>query len=178
MATRRTRKPVQLGLDPSKYNPYGLRHYSEAELRQEYSRLRSEAQDRLRGFARSSEFRGSAVYQENKNAFPTLKEIGSTAELRHHLSDVARFVTAKGSSVSGQREIRRQSIDTLHEKGYTWINTKNYDDFARFMQWAREHKAAGRYGSEQAVKAFRDAVVKKRISSAKLRDEYNSWAGK
>ena len=39
----RQRKPFEFGLDVASYNPQGLRHYTEAELKKEYARVRREA---------------------------------------------------------------------------------------------------------------------------------------
>lgn len=138
MAGHRERRAFRLGLDPAAYNPIGLRPYSDAELLQEYRRIYAEARDRLRGFERSSEFRGSNVYQMNKNKFKRPGDVAGRRELERLVQYGARFVTAKGSSVSGQRAIRRAAIETLHEHGYTFVNTKNYDDFVDFLQWLRE----------------------------------------
>ena len=138
MATR-SRKPFQFGFDPSAYNPIGLRAYTEAELKKEYARLRREAQERLKRLGKS-EFSGSRAYTENVGKFKTIKTIKSRRELERLIQDAARFVSAKSSSASGQRDIRRKAIESLHARGFKWINTKNYADFVQFMESLRAAK--------------------------------------
>lgn len=132
----RQRKPFEFGLDVASYNPQGLRHYTEAELKKEYARVRREATERLRKLGQS-EFKESKAYRENIGKFKPIKEVGSRRELERLLQEGARFVTAKSSSASGQREIRKNAIDTLHAHGYNWVNTKNYSKFVEFMEQAR-----------------------------------------
>ena len=132
----RQRKPFEFGLDPASYNPQGLRHYSMEDLTREYARVRREATERLRKLGQS-EFRESKAYLENVGKFKTIREISGRRELERLLQEGARFVTAKSSSASGQRETRRKSLETLHSHGYTWVTSKNYGKFAEFMEQAR-----------------------------------------
>lgn len=139
----------------SAYHPQALLEgYSEKELRREYSRLRSVARKRLERFA-GSEFEDSNVYRYNKGKYVPLSQVSNKGELVHLLSDVARFLTAEGGSVSGQRAIRAKAISTWNEKGYTWINKSNYAAFARFLEFAREF--VGQPYMEKAAELFRQA---------------------
>lgn len=133
---RRSRKPFELGLDPAAYNPVGLRAYSDEEVKKEYARLRREANDRLRKLG-NSEFSESQAYTENVGKFKTIANIRNRRELDRLTQEAARFVTAKSSSASGQREIRALKIESLHAHGYSWVNTKNYNDFVEFMESMR-----------------------------------------
>lgn len=140
-AKRRSRAPFALGLDPAAYNPQGLRSYETDELRREYSRLRREAEDRLRKLGRS-EFADSQAYRQNAGKFQTLKEIGDDRrKLERLLIDAERFVMSKRSSASGQREIRREAIQSLRANGYTWVNTRNFNDFVEYMDELRARGA-------------------------------------
>ena len=139
----------------SAYQPQALQEgYSEKELRREYSRLRSVARKRLERFA-GSEFEDSNVYRYNKGKYVPLSQVSNKGELVHLLSDVARFLTAEGGSVSGQRAIRDKAIATWHEKGYTWINKSNYGAFARFLEFSRDF--VGQPYMEKAAELFRRA---------------------
>lgn len=141
---RRTRKPVQLGFDPALYNPSGLGARDETgaylitdeELKKEYARLRREATERLRKLGQS-EFKNTKTYKENVGKFKPIKEITDRRELERLTQKAARFVTAKGSSASGLRDIRRKQIKSLHDSGYKWVNTKNFQDFTDFMDWLK-----------------------------------------
>ena len=134
----RSRKPFKLGLDPAAYIPSGLEVIMSTpkgfqDVRSEYSRLRREAEDRLRKLGQS-EFRVDKTYTENVGKFKKLSDISSPEELRALTVEAMRFVTARGSSASGLRGIRRDAIATLHEHGYKWVNTRNFRQFADFME--------------------------------------------
>lgn len=139
----------------SAYQPQALQEgYSEKELRREYSRLRSVARKRLERFE-GSEFEDSNVYRYNKGKYVPLSHVSNKGELAHLISDVARFLTAEGGSVSGQRAIRDKAIATWNENGYTWINKSNYAAFARFLEFSREF--VGQPYMEKAAELFRSA---------------------
>ena len=110
-----------------------------ADVVREYARLRREATDRLRKLSKS-EFAVDKVYTENVGKFKKLSEINSAEELRALTVDAMRFVTARGSSASGLRGIRRDAIATLHEHGYDWVNTKNFREFGEFMEDLRAQR--------------------------------------
>lgn len=137
----RERKPFRLGLDPALYNPEGLKAVMDESgvdaVAREYSRLRREATQRLTRLGRS-EFADSRAYTENKNRFVRLDQIdletkAGQRKLARLTQEAARFVTARGSSASGLRAIRREAIDSLHDDEYKWVNTKNFKKFTEFM---------------------------------------------
>lgn len=139
----------------SAYQPQALQEgFSEKELRKEYSRLRSVARKRLERFA-GSEFEDSTVYRYNKGKYIPVAQVKSKAELSRLLTDVARFLTAAGGSVSGQKEHRDKFIATWNDKGYSWVNIKNYKAFARFLEFAKDF-VGFRY-LEKAAELFRRA---------------------
>jgi hypothetical protein len=139
----------------SSYQPQALQEgFSEKELRREYSRLRSVARKRLERFA-GTEWEDTNVYRYNKGRYKPVAQVTSKTELARLLSDVARFLTAEGGSVSGQKSIRDKAIATWKAKGYDWINTKNYASFARFLEFSREF--VGQPYMEKAAELFRRA---------------------
>ena len=169
---KRTRKPFQFGLDPAAYTMIGLKAYDRKALEKEYARLRREATERLRRLGKS-EFSGTKIYRENVGVFKTLKQIKSEHELRILIVQAARFVSAKGSSATGQREIRRATIESLHASGYTWVNTKNFEDYTAFMEWLRSEHLERQYYHESGTqpKAVRD---KKELRKQQKR-VFESW---
>lgn len=137
----RERAPFKLGLDPAAYNPIGLRSYEPEDIAHEYARLRREANQRLVRLGRS-EFSDSKAYTENVGKFKRLDEIQNLRELKYLTMEAARFVTARSSSASGQRGIRRDVIATLKtESGINWVNTKNFKAFTDFMEELRAQSA-------------------------------------
>lgn len=119
-----------------RYDPQSLRNRSEAELRKEYSRLRSIARKRLERLA-TSEYNESAAYRLNRFKFKALAEIKNENELINRLSAVVDFLSARGSSVSGQKAMEKERIETLHEHGYDFVNKGNLREFGEFMQFLK-----------------------------------------
>lgn len=171
------RKPFKLGFSPAAYNRAGLRAIAQDDpqaLQREYARLRRDAMDRLRGFERSSELRNKSFVKENKAKFITLKEVKSQAQLETLIIDAARFVTARSSSVSGYKGIRRDKVNSLRAAGYTWINEKNIEDFGHYMEWAREHGQARIYGSKTTASLY-EAVESGEVSSEELKEYFDEF---
>lgn len=149
----------------SSYYPLALQEsHSEKELRKEYAKLRSVAMKSLQRMGKS-EFAQSQTYRQNVGRFLATSHLKSKKEVARALTDVVRFLSAKGHSVSGMKEIRKQSITTWHEKGYTWVNKTNYEDWTRFLAWYKEARgfvydvnsasAIFRNMSEEALENFR-----------------------
>lgn len=108
----------------------------DAAMRKEYSRLRSIARKRLERLGKS-EFAETAEYQLNKSHYPKLEKIQSSYELANRLTDLQKFLAAKGSTVTGQKRIQKAKLETLHEHGYTFVNKGNIREFGEFMQFMR-----------------------------------------
>lgn len=119
-----------------RYDPQSLKSKSEAELRKEYSRLRSIARKRLERLA-TSEYNETAAYRLNRFKFKVLAEIKNENELINRLSAVADFLNARGSTVSGQRAMEEERLKKLHKHGYTFVNKSNLRAFGEFMQFLK-----------------------------------------
>lgn len=170
------RKKATLKYDPNLYTPTGAKELTEKQLRKEYSRLRSIARKRLERF-KGTEWETSQIYKYNKEGFKPLKEIKSDRELRHLLSDVARFITAERGSVSGLERERRKAVKTLNERGYTFVTKENFRDFAEFMEYVRVSNL-GRVFDSKRVADFYEATERKGYSNQEMRDAFKSWARK
>lgn len=125
----------------------------ESELRKEYSRLRKIAQKRLARFV-GTEWEKSEVFKRNYGKYPVLADIKSPTQLRYELAALARFINAKTSSVSGLRQQRAKAIEALRDKGYTFVNRKNYWQFGEFMDYYKTSKLNQIYDSEAALTVF------------------------
>ena len=180
----RSRKPFELGFDPSVYNPTGLGakdkrgefRITDEELKREYARLSREARERLRKLGQS-EFNQTKTYKDNVGKFKTLNKIKDRRELERLTQEAARFVTAKGSSASGLREIRRKAIQTLHdESGYTFVNTKNYQDWVDYLEWL--HAQTDKTMFYEVLKGVKEGSKKARKEAAeKQRVLFELWRG-
>lgn len=122
----------------STYYPGALAEHSEKELRQEYARLRAVAQKSLQRLGKS-EFAGGATYRNAVGRFPTTKSIKDKRDLTMALADLTQFIAAKGSSVSGLKEVRAEQVATWNnEYEYAFVNTGNYSAWVEFLEVMRD----------------------------------------
>ena len=117
-----------------------------ASIRHTYSEMRSIANKRL-GRLGKSEFRESAAYQQHRGGFQKLADIPK-AELAQAFHDVQKFLAAKTSTVSGQRERRDKIIAAWRAQGLD-INRKNFSTVMDIMHRLRDQKQV--YGSDAAI---------------------------
>lgn len=146
-------KKARLRWDLQQYMPAFSVNMDVRELRKEYTRLRKIAQKRLERFV-GTEWERSEVFKKNYGQYPKLADIPSEARLRYELASLARFINAETSSVSGLREQRRKTIEALRDKGYTFVNKKNYWQFGEFMDYYKTSKLNQIYDSEAALNVF------------------------
>ena len=170
---RRSRKPFQLGLDPQVYNLQGIRQIDPEDLQREYRRMRREALDRLRGFARSAEYSTNKYYLQHKDMFNKRADQLSIKELQKLVVEGERFLLSERSSVSGQRAIIRRAVEAFREDGFTWVNTKNIKDFFKFRDWfAVRYKDKFEYVStpKEVLDIYGRTVIKDRWTREQLQD--------
>ena len=144
-----------------------------AIVRKEYTRLRDIAQKRLKRL-KASGLDDTQAYLRNYKHYPKLKDIKSDSELAARLSDLARFITAKGSTVSGQKDIMKKSLSTLHDTGYTFVNEGNFRDFGKFMEEYRNQMLDMSYDSGDAAD-FYGVVVKHQLDPEKVKADFKFW---
>ncbi len=150
----------------AQYAPDVLKSMDERELRQEYQRLRSMVNKRLKRMEIASKKPGGTdwtstkTYRENVGKYKPLREISDTRELLQLLHDVARTASATSGSIEGMKAIMYRQLATLHMHGYTFVNEKNYLDFGKYMEQARELHLDLIYGSDDIADmhtVFREA---------------------
>lgn len=111
---------------------------------------------------------------ENIPSLPTaaaLAKKGSAEDIAHAVADVNRLL--KTESVQHRREQRRKALESLHEGGrWGFIQDKNFNQFADFMEWFRENMVNQLLDSKDTVvqEFMRDRAGKKRPASQR------SWA--
>ena len=180
MAKRQWR-PFEPTYTPGTYTRIGLSSLSEAELAKEYSRVRREAQERLRSFQRSRdpELRQAAVVAEKAGVYLNRAQIkavgGGRAMMEDLLIDAFRFVSAKTSSVSGFRSVQDKQINALHAAGYTFINRGNLKQFGEFMDFYRDRKDRRAYGSGTIADTF-NAAARQKIPPDELEKHFRFYA--
>ena len=119
------------------------------DMRKEYTRMRDIAQKRI-GRMKDSEFKNSAAYKEHRHGFAKLKDLDklTLSDFAKAFSELSKFVTAKGSTITGQKQIREKTIKTWQKQGLN-LNQKNYDKVIKILEEMRRQKIV--YGSDKAV---------------------------
>ena len=131
-------KPARLTLPVYDYTPQSLQKYSLKQLRKEYSRLRTIANKRIDRLMQT-EFADTQAVAYNAGRYIPLKGTTSESEIRHLLSDVARFILSEQSTVTGQRDIMERNVKIWHdEKHYEDINIGNIRAWVEFLDYVSD----------------------------------------
>ena len=130
-----------------------------ATMRAEYTRMRDTAQKRVARLQKlfpdsvgakhkydtgKKDSEGKPMY---KSGFPTLKTI-DPRDFPKAFAELAKFLRAKGSTVTGQQQIKEKTIKTWQDQGLN-LNNKNYDKTIKILEEMRRQKIV--YGSDKAV---------------------------
>lgn len=156
------------------YSPQAIRNadvWTPQMIRSEYSRLRSIARKRLERLAVAEP--ESYAYRHNKDRYGPVRTL-SAAQLKEKLPELARFVAAKGGSVSGLREIRKATLATLRRHGYTGVTATNLKAFGEFMEEWREKKLDRTIGSPTAAEMF-EFTQDKKIPWDTVKENFAQW---
>ena len=116
-----------------------------ATMRAEYTRMRDVAQKRIKRLGK--QFPESKAYQSHKEGFAKLKNL-DPRDFPKAFAELAKFVKAKGSTVTGQKQIKEKTIKTWQDQGLN-LNSKNYDKTIKILEEMRKQKIV--YGSDKAV---------------------------
>ena len=116
-----------------------------ATMRAEYTRMRDVAQKRIKRLGK--QFPESKAYQTHAKGFAKLKDL-DPRDFPKAFAELAKFVRAKGSTVTGQKQIKEKTIKTWQDQGLN-LNSKNYDKTIKILEEMRKQKIV--YGSDKAV---------------------------
>ena len=173
--------PIKYKYDPEVYIPAAVRYgYLElSEARAEYSRLRSAAVKRLQRLSRTEGRMYSAYRMYGKEGFAPLPKDATPAEVGRALADVYHFLEMKTSSLKEIRTSQKKALETLNQRGYTFLNKYNIREFGEFMESARQQKvvSSNRGGSPVIVELYETA---KRLSlpPEKIQRNFSEWLRK
>lgn len=194
-----TRNGVEFRLDAPGIDNGDLYHYeafksgnvSREELRKEYSRLRQVANSRLARME-GTRFENSQTYKRNAGKYTTLEDIKMQAlahaknirpeaaekyvdmHVAKKLDELYRFLTAKSSSIRGMQAIENSMIETFRERGLTFINKSNIQQFGEYMDYLRSVHKGKMFDSERAADVFGTAV-KKGINPVEISEDFEYW---
>ena len=139
------------------YTPYFSKYANDAEmklLREEYTRLRDIAHKRL-GRLEKAGF----TPREFKQGIPRLRDIrGNVSLFAHTLADLYSFVSSPMSRVAGARSARSKTIESLHERGMSFVNESNIQQFGAFMELYRLSGAEKIFNYSDLGKAFQQVT--------------------
>lgn len=154
------------------YYPYRLEQMDERALKKEYSRLREIANRRLQRL-QASEYKETDLAKEYAGGFAILAEV---EDLPRELTKLARFVASERTSVTGLKRIEKQTVETLQEHGYDFVNTKNVRQFGAFMEEMRQAGLSKLYSSEFIATWWSERDASKRNNVSKLKREFEKYA--
>ena len=123
-----------------------LFHDNVSAMKKEYTRLRDIAQKRISRLGKS-EFSESKAYLAHASGFAKLKDL-DPRDLPKAFSELSKFVGAKASTVTGQKQIRAKTISTWKQQGLS-LNQQNYPTVIKILEEMRKQKLV--YGSDKAV---------------------------
>ena len=153
------------------YYPYRLEQINERALRKEYTRLRKIANKRLARL-QASEYKESDLAKEYAGGFALLADV---EDLPRELTKLARFVASERSSITGLKRIDKQTIETLQEHGYTFVNTKNVRQFGAFMEEMRQAGLSKLYSSEFLANWWSEQGRSKLDNVKELKREFEKY---
>ena len=153
------------------YYPYRLEQIDERALRKEYTRLRKIANKRLARL-QASEYKDSNLAKEYAGGFALLADV---KDLPRELTQLARFVASEKSSVTGLKRIDKQTVETLQEHGYEFVNAKNVRQFGAFMEEMRQAGLSKIYSSELMAEWWSGKDASKRDNVKELKREFEEY---
>jgi len=126
-----------------------------AAIKAEYTRLRDIAHKRIQRLGKS-QFNDSQTYLNRKGDFPKLRDLRQS-QIPTALADLAKFLMAKSSTVSGQRAQMQKTIKNWQEHGLN-LNESNYKDVMKLMREMRIRKLL--YGSDKVMSVVQNVQAK------------------
>lgn len=168
------RKPTQYAWQDLEYTPYYLNKHTEAELRKEYSKLRSivrKRQERLE----KSEF---ADLEEVKHygKLPPVAQIKNKQQLVYALAEAKRFLSQDISITRFKRE-RKDMVAKLNANGYDFITQQNFTSFVEFMESMRII-AQNTIVDSEIIAMLYNSISKGKISTSKLQKWFSDFIKK
>ena len=181
------------GEDFYHYEAFKGGNVSSSEMRAEYSRLRQTANKRLKRME-GTKYERSQTYLRNMGKYMTIEEISAAAgevadrmnikgearqklidsHIAHKLSDIYKFLTAKTGSIRGMQRVENELIETLHDRGLTFVNKDNIHKFGEYMEHLRSVHKGRIYDSERAADLF-GIATKKGIDPQEIAEDYEYW---
>lgn len=175
------------------YEAFKYGNVSADELRKEYSRQRRTAIKRLERM-KGTVYEDSQTFRKNYGKYTTLAQIEKEAlesatrrnlppaaaqkyvdiTIAHKMADLYKFLTAKSGSIRGLQRIENETIKTLSERGFTFVNKNNIRQFGTYMEQMRTMKLNSIYGSDRVAEMF-GVAEKKGINPEEILKDFEFW---
>ena len=85
--------------------------------------------------------------QPEQEFFRMTKNLTTSSELLKEIRDISRFLTNKGSTITGLKERRDFTIERLKEYGFD-VDKSDYPDLQKFMKWFKASEFSKKYDSD------------------------------
>lgn len=168
------RKPTQYAWQDLEYTPYYLNKHTEAELRKEYSKLRSIVRKRQERLEKSEFAELSEVKHYGK--LPPVAQIKNKHQLVYALAEAKRFLNQDISITRFKRE-RKDMVTKLNANGYDFITQQNFTSFVEFME-AMRAIAQNTIVDSEIIAMLYNSVSKGKISASKLQKWFTDFIKK
>ena len=168
------RKPTQYAWQDLEYTPYYLNKHTEAELRKEYSKLRSIVRKRQERLEKSEFAELSEVKHYGK--LPPVAQIKNKQQLVYALAEAKRFLNQDISITRFKRE-RKDMVNKLNANGYDFITQQNFTSFVEFMEVMRTI-AQNTIVDSEIIAMLYNSVSKGKISASKLQKWFTDFIKK
>lgn len=167
-------KPTQYAWQDLEYTPYYLNKHTVAELRKEYSKLRSivrKRQERLE----QSEFAELAEVK-HYGKLPPVVQIKNKQQLVYALAEAKRFLN-KDISITRFKRERKAMIAKLNDNGYDFVTKQNFLSYVTFMETMRTIAQNMHFDSESIANLF-ESVTTGKIPESKVRKWFEKFIKK
>lgn len=167
-------KPTQYAWQDLEYTPYYLNRHTVAELRKEYSKLRSivrKRQERLK----QSEFAELAEVK-HYGKLPPVAQIKNKQQLVYALAEAKRFLN-KDISITRFKRERKAMIAKLNDNGYDFVTKQNFLSYVTFMETMRTIAQNMHFDSEPIADLF-ESVTTGKIPASKVQKWFEKFIKK
>jgi biotin operon repressor len=163
--------------DLEHYNPASLRDQNEEALTRQYKQMRDTIRKRIDRM-RKAGYALPDTYRKGMALFPPVSKIANSRDLRYRLSDSARFLAMKTTSVSEIRKTENKTLKSLQNAGYNINTPMELKAFGKFMELMRERygKKLMGFPSDQVAAAWEpeDTLSADGFSAADTVDQFIS----
>lgn len=163
--------------------------YTIEQLKREYARKRRVFNKRIARLAEVDTSSRIAAFQAG--GYKEQKTVTQIEQLRgrskwdkqtrlkdwaRRLAELDNLLEARSLSLGGRAEIRRETVRTLQERGFS-ITSKNYDSFVKFMNYLKESGILNQYSSGYVLEQYDIYTSGGEVEDSTLQALLDAWTG-